>query len=426
MKMNVLLLGSGGREHALAWKIAQSPLCGKLFIAPGNQGTANCGENIALDILDFDAQKLFCLNHDIHLVMVGPEVPLVEGVVDHFKADPKTAAIPVIGPTKNAAQLEGSKAFAKEFMVRHQIPTAGYQEFKQQELQSAIEYLKNVRLPIVLKADGLAAGKGVVICQSLAEAENELREMLGGKFGEAGSKVVIEDFLSGREMSVFALSDGRDYVILPTAKDYKRIGESDTGLNTGGMGAVCPVPFASEELMRKIEKLVIRPTIDGLLRDQLVYQGFIYFGLMIVDGEPLVIEYNCRLGDPETQAVLPMIKSDLLALLAKVHDGGLHNSEMEIEMGMATTVILASGGYPESYEKNKTIEGINDSGDSLIFHAGTVMDNMGKLLTSGGRVLAVTGRGENMTEALSHAYSAAEAIHFEGKYYRKDIGFDVI
>jgi phosphoribosylamine---glycine ligase len=426
MKMNVLLLGSGGREHALAWKIAQSPLCGKLFIAPGNPGTANCGENIALDILDFDAQKLFCLNHDIHLVMVGPEVPLVEGVVDHFKADPKTAAIPVIGPTKNAAQLEGSKAFAKEFMVRHQIPTAGYQEFKQQELQSAIEYLKNVRLPIVLKADGLAAGKGVVICQSLAEAENELREMLGGKFGEAGSKVVIEDFLSGREMSVFALSDGRDYVILPTAKDYKRIGESDTGLNTGGMGAVCPVPFASEELMRKIEKLVIRPTIDGLLRDQLVYQGFIYFGLMIVDGEPLVIEYNCRLGDPETQAVLPMIKSDLLALLAKVHDGGLHNSEMEIEMGMATTVILASGGYPESYEKNKTIEGINDSGDSLIFHAGTVMDNMGKLLTSGGRVLAVTGRGENMTEALSHAYSAAEAIHFEGKYYRKDIGFDVI
>ncbi len=426
MKMNVLLLGSGGREHALAWKIAQSPLCGKLFIAPGNPGTANCGENIALDILDFDAQKLFCLNHDIHLVMVGPEAPLVEGVVDHFKADPKTAAIPVIGPTKNAAQLEGSKAFAKEFMVRHQIPTAGYQEFKQQELQSAIEYLKNVRLPIVLKADGLAAGKGVVICQSLAEAENELREMLGGKFGEAGSKVVIEDFLSGREMSVFALSDGRDYVILPTAKDYKRIGESDTGLNTGGMGAVCPVPFASEELMRKIEKLVIRPTIDGLLRDQLVYQGFIYFGLMIVDGEPLVIEYNCRLGDPETQAVLPMIKSDLLALLAKVHDGGLHNSEMEIEMGMATTVILASGGYPESYEKNKTIEGINDSGDSLIFHAGTVMGNMGKLLTSGGRVLAVTGRGENMTEALSHAYSAAEAIHFEGKYYRKDIGFDVI
>ena len=426
MKMNVLLLGSGGREHALAWKIAQSPLCGKLFIAPGNPGTANCGENIALDILDFDAQKLFCLNHDIHLVMVGPEVPLVEGVVDHFKADPKTAAIPVIGPTKNAAQLEGSKAFAKEFMVRHQIPTAGYQEFKQQELQSAIEYLKNVRLPIVLKADGLAAGKGVVICQSLAEAENELREMLGGKFGEAGSKVVIEDFLSGREMSVFALSDGRDYVILPTAKDYKRIGESDTGLNTGGMGAVCPVPFASEELMRKIEKLVIRPTIDGLLRDQLVYQGFIYFGLMIVDGEPLVIEYNCRLGDPETQAVLPMIKSDLLALLAKVHDGGLHNSEMEIEMGMATTVILASGGYPESYEKNKTIEGINDSGDSLIFHAGTVMDNMGKLLTIGGRVLAVTGRGENLSEALSHAYSAAEAIHFEGKYYRKDIGFDVI
>ena len=426
MKMNVLLLGSGGREHALAWKIAQSPLCGKLFIAPGNPGTANCGENIALDILDFDAQKLFCLNHDIHLVMVGPEVPLVEGVVDHFKADPKTAAIPVIGPTKNAAQLEGSKAFAKEFMVRHQIPTAGYQEFKQQELQSAIEYLKNVRLPIVLKADGLAAGKGVVICQSLAEAENELREMLGGKFGEAGSKVVIEDFLSGREMSVFALSDGRDYVILPTAKDYKRIGESDTGLNTGGMGAVCPVPFASEELMRKIEKLVIRPTIDGLLRDQLVYQGFIYFGLMIVDGEPLVIEYNCRLGDPETQAVLPMIKSDLLALLAKVHDGWLHSSEMEIEMGVATTVILASGGYPESYEKNKTIEGINDSGDSMIFHAGTVMDNMGKLLTSGGRVLAVTGRGENLSEALSHAYSAAEAIHFEGKYYRKDIGFDVI
>ncbi|MBI1193818.1 MAG: phosphoribosylamine--glycine ligase [Bacteroidetes bacterium] len=424
--MNVLLLGSGGREHALAWKIAQSPLCSKLWIAPGNPGTTGCGENVALSPVDFDGLKAFCTQKKVDLVVVGPEAPLVAGIVDNFSADPATADIPVIGPTRDAAQLEGSKSFAKRFMLRHGIPTAAYREFNAGQLEQALAALPEFGLPVVLKADGLAAGKGVLICPTQTEAESELRAMLAGKFGEASTTVVLEAFLTGREMSVFALSDGQNYVLLPSAKDYKRIGEGDSGLNTGGMGAVCPVPFASPGLMQRIEERMVRPTLEGLKKDGLVYQGFIYFGLMIVGDNPFLIEYNCRLGDPETQAVMPMIKSDLLALLARVSGEGLKGASLQLEPGYAATVILASGGYPDTYQTGLEISGWSQAGDSLVFHAGTALSPDGRLITSGGRVLASTGRGGSLTDALQQAYAQAGKLNFEKKFIRKDIGFDAI
>jgi phosphoribosylamine--glycine ligase len=434
--MNVLLLGSGGREHALAWKIAQSPLCGKLWIAPGNPGTERCGENVPLSPVDFEAIKAFCGQNKVDLVVVGPEAPLVAGIVDSFSSDPATAGIPVIGPTRDAAQLEGSKSFAKRFMLRHGIPTARYQEFKAGQLDEALAALPGFGLPVVLKADGLAAGKGVLICHTRQEAESELRAMLGGKFGAASATVVIEAFLTGREMSVFVLSDGDHYVLLPTAKDYKRAGEGDSGLNTGGMGAVCPVPFASAGLMESIEKHIVRPTLEGLKKDKLVYKGFIYFGLMIVGDEPFLIEYNCRLGDPETQAVMPMINSDLLALLALVPGEGLQGAALQQEPGFAATVILASGGYPGDYQTGLEITGQNlhplestdpaKASDALLFHAGTAVRSDGTLVTSGGRVLASTGRGRELKQALQQAYAQANQLRFEGKFVRNDIGFDVV
>ncbi len=424
--MNVLLLGSGGREHALAWKIAQSPLCGKLWIAPGNPGTASCGENVALSPVDFDALKAFCRQNKVDLVVVGPEAPLVAGIVDAFSSDPGTASIPVIGPTRDAAQLEGSKSFAKRFMLRHGIPTAAYREFHAGQLDEALAALPAFGLPVVLKADGLAAGKGVLICSTLQEAESELRAMLAGKFGAASATVVLEAFLTGREMSVFVLSDGQHYVLLPCAKDYKRVGEGDSGLNTGGMGAVCPVPFASPGLMHRIEERMVRTTLEGLKKDGLIYKGFIYFGLMIVDNDPFLIEYNCRLGDPETQAVMPMIKSDLLALMARVSGEGLQSAVLQQEPGYAATVILASGGYPGDYQTGLEITGLLQSEDALIFHAGTTLGQDRKLLTAGGRVLASTARGSELTEALRKAYAQANKLNFKAKFIRKDIGFDII
>jgi len=435
--MNVLLLGSGGREHALAWKIAQSRLCGRLWIAPGNPGTARCGENVALSPVDFEGLKAFCRQNKVDLVVVGPEAPLVAGIVDAFSEDPATAGIPVIGPTRDAAQLEGSKSFAKRFMLRHGIPTARYQEFHAGQLEKALAALPAFGLPVVLKADGLVAGKGVLICHTREEAEAELQAMLGGKFGAASATVVVEAFLTGREMSVFALSDGDHYVLLPSAKDYKRAGEGDSGLNTGGMGAVCPVPFASPELMQRIEARMVRPTLKGLKEDDLVYKGFIYFGLMIVGEDPYLIEYNCRLGDPETQAVMPMIQSDLLALLARVPGEGLQGAELQQEPGYAATVILASGGYPGDFPTGLVISGAEDHGAApdtkppnhsipgLLFHAGTALQPDGTLVTSGGRVMASTGRGRELTEALRAAYIRAEDLHFEGKFVRRDIGFDL-
>jgi phosphoribosylamine--glycine ligase len=435
--MNVLLLGSGGREHALAWKIAQSPRCSRLWIAPGNPGTADCGTNVALSLVDFEAVKAFSRQNQVDLVVVGPEAPLVAGIVDAFSEDPATAHIPVIGPTRDAAQLEGSKSFAKRFMLRHGIPTARYREFHAGQLQEALEALPSFGLPVVLKADGLAAGKGVLICHTQEEAEAELQAMLGGKFGAASATVVLEAFLVGREMSVFALSDGDHYVLLPSAKDYKRAGEGDTGLNTGGMGAVCPVPFASPELMRRIEARMVQPTLTGLKKDNLIYKGFIYFGLMIVGEDPYLIEYNCRLGDPETQAVMPMIHSDLLALLALVPGQGLQRASLQQEPGCAATVILASGGYPGDFPIGLAISGAergsgataaaasDHSHAGLLFHAGTALRSDGALVTSGGRVMASTGRGRDLAEALSAAYAQAEGLQFEGKFVRRDIGFDL-
>lgn len=423
--MNVLILGSGGREHTFAWKLSQSPLLTKLYIAPGNAGTGTLGENVNIKADDFSAVKSLCLEKNIHLVVVGPEDPLVKGIHDFFLDDAELKKISVIGPQKAGAELEGSKDFAKEFLFRHNIPTAAYQTFTSENLEEGYAFLETLKAPYVLKADGLAAGKGVLILDSLKEAKSELKEMLTeAKFGAASTKVVIEEFLDGIELSVFVLTDGSNYKVLPTAKDYKRIGEGDTGLNTGGMGAISPVPFADDVLMQKIEERIVKPTVEGLKKDKLPYKGFIFIGLINVDNEPIVIEYNVRMGDPETEAVLPRIKSDLLELFKAVGDGTLNEKTLELDPRYATTVMMVSGGYPEAYEKGKVMTGIDTVKDSLVFHAGTKLEGK-EVQTNGGRVMALTSFGDTMKEALTKSFANAEKVNFEGKYYRKDIGFDL-
>ena len=422
--MNILLLGSGGREHAFAWKIAQSKRCSQLFIAPGNAGTASCGQNVALSPLDFEAIGQFVLENSIDMVVVGPEEPLVRGIWDYFQQTPALQRIPCIGPSKAGAVLEGSKAWAKQFMQRHAIPTAAYREFNGEQLAEGLAYVQEHPLPIVLKADGLAAGKGVVICESHAEAEVELTDMLGGKFGEASARVVVEAFLSGIEFSVFVLTDGKTYKILPEAKDYKRIGEGDTGPNTGGMGAVSPVPFVDAALWEKVENRIIRPTVEGLKKEKIPYKGFIFFGLIKVNGEPYVIEYNCRMGDPETEVVLPRLKNDVVTLLQHCAKGSLSHTSIRVDKRAATTIFLVSGGYPGAYTKGKPIHGLERVQGSLAFHAGT--KTVGDAtLTDGGRVLALTSYGKDFQTALKRSKKNARIVDFEGKYYRKDIGSDL-
>jgi len=423
--MNILLLGSGGREHALAWKITQSPKCTQLFVAPGNAGTDQLATNVALNPLDFDAVKTFVLEHKIQMVVVGPEDPLVKGVYDYFKNDVELKHIPVIGPSKQGAQLEGSKEFAKEFLVKHGIPTARYQSFTKDTVEEGCTFLTTLNAPYVLKADGLAAGKGVLILKDLEEAQRELRNMLvDAKFGDASSKVVIEEFLDGIELSCFVLTDGKSYKILPTAKDYKRIGEGDTGLNTGGMGAVSPVPFADEELMKKIEERIVIPTVKGLQSDAIEYKGFVFIGLIKVGDDPFVIEYNVRMGDPETEVVIPRLKSDLVTLFEAVANEQLDSATLEIDGRSATTVMIVSGGYPEDYEKGKAISGLENVKDAIAFHAGTTVKD-GQVVTSGGRVIAVTAYGTDFRDALTRSYANVKEIDFEGKYYRTDLGFDL-
>lgn len=423
--MTILLLGSGGREHALAWKLSQSPDCETLYVAPGNAGTDEVAQNVSISVTDFPSIRQFVLENNVEMVVVGPEDPLVAGIADFFLADEALADIPVIGPSKLGATLEGSKEFAKEFLMRHNIPTAAYASFNAETVEAGCEFLETLNPPYVLKADGLAAGKGVLILSDLEEAKSELRNMLvGAKFGAASAKVVIEEFLDGIELSCFVLTDGKNYKVLPMAKDYKRIGEGDTGLNTGGMGAVSPVPFASAEFVKKIEDRIVKPTVDGLQKDNIPYKGFVFIGLIKVGDDPMVIEYNVRMGDPETEVVIPRIKSDLVQLFKAVADQKLDEFELEIDERSATTVMIVSGGYPEDYAKGKEITGFEKVEGSLVFHAGTKPEN-GKVLSNGGRVLAVTSYGEDFREAVKKSYQNIDKLHFDTMYYRRDIGFDL-